>query len=418
MGLTLPRALSSLEVPNYRRFFAGQVVSATGMWVQSIAVSWLVYDLTGSGVALGIVNALQFLPILVGGAWGGLLADRLDKRRLLIVTQSLMAIPGLALWLVTATGVVQVWMVYMLVFLRGALNAVDNPARQSFVVEIVGRERLLNAVSLNSAIVQSSRMIGAALAAVVIATAGISTCFLLNALSFTVTIAALVRMRPADLHPAPVAERAPRMLRDALHTVLRSPALRTPLLLMLIVSPLTLNFVVILPIVARRTYGGNATTFALMTVAMGVGAVFGALRNGVRTSISIRIVSYAAMVLGATLGLTGFAPVYGAALALLVVVGAASVTFTATINSLLQLSAKAEMRGRVMALFTVVFLGSVPIGAPLIGWLGGSFGTRTAFVFCAISALCAGLLGLWSSRRESGVVDAEPERLPEVEAAA
>jgi predicted MFS family arabinose efflux permease len=406
MAVKLPRALSSLEVPNYRRFFTGQVVSATGMWVQSIAVSWLVYNLTGSGVALGIVNALQFLPILVGGAWGGLLADRLDKRRLLIVTQSLMVIPGFALWIVTATGVVQVWMVYVLVFVRGTLNAVDNPARQSFVVEIVGRDRLLNAVSLNSAIVQSSRMIGAALAAVVIATAGISTCFLLNALSFSVTIAALVRMRPADLHPAPAAERAPGQLRAALQTVLHSPALRTPLLLMLIVSPLTLNFVVILPIVARHTYGGNATTFALMTVAMGIGAVFGALRNGMRSSVSLRIVSVAALVLGGSLALTAFAPVYAVALALLVVVGAASVTFTATINSLLQLSAKADMRGRVMALFTVVFLGSVPLGAPLIGWLGGSFGTRTALVFSAVSATAAGILGIWSGRREARSVEA------------
>src|SRR5579864_2543355 len=151
--MRLPRALGSLEVPNYRRFFAGQVVSATGMWVQSIAVSWLVFDLTNSGVALGLVNALQFLPILIGGAWGGLLADRVDKRRLLLATQTAMAVPGLLLWIVTATGAVQVWMVYAIVFVRGALNAVDNPARQSFVVEIVGRDRLLNAVSLNSAIV-------------------------------------------------------------------------------------------------------------------------------------------------------------------------------------------------------------------------------------------------------------------------
>ena len=210
MTAALRRSFDSLAVPNYRRYFAGQVVSLSGNWMQMVAESWLILELTGSGVAVGLTTALQFVPIMVFGAWGGLLADRFPKRTLLIATQAMMILPALGLLAVTATGVVAPWMVYALVFARGIVNAVDNPTRQSFVIEMVGADRVVNAVSLNSVIVHSARIFGPALAGILIATVGVAPCFAVNALSFVAMIAALRSMRPAELSAAPTAPRESR----------------------------------------------------------------------------------------------------------------------------------------------------------------------------------------------------------------
>jgi MFS family permease len=384
------RSFSSLAVPNYRRYFAGQVVSLSGNWMQTVAEAWLVLRLTGSGVALGLAAALQFTPILVAGAWGGLLADRMPKRRLLTITQTTMALPALALWALTTSGDVRLWMVYALIFARGSVNAVDNPARQSFVVEMVGRERVVNAVSLNSVIVQTARIAGPALAAVVIATAGVATCFLLNAASFAVFIVALRRMDPRQLHRAPVTSRGPGQLRAGLAAVLHTPELRTPLLLMAIVGTLSFNFTVLLPLLARYTFSGGPSTLALLFSAMGVGAVLGALFNGSRNAVSPRFVAAAAAAFGVALAATAAAPSLDMALVLLPLVGASSVMFAASVNATLQLAAPPELRGRVMALYAVVFLGSTPIGGPLIGWLSEAAGARAGLAVGAAAALAAG----------------------------
>ena len=219
MSAALRRSFDSLAVPNYRRYFAGQLVSLSGTWMQTVAAIWLILSLTDSGVAVGLTTALQFLPMLLFGAWGGLLADRIPKRRLLIATQALMAIPAIGLFAVTATGVVAPWMVYLAVFAMGSVNAVDNPTRQSFVIEMVGPDRVVNAVSLNSVIVQSARIVGPALAGLLIAGFGVVPCFALNALTFVAMIFALWGMDPRGLHTAPVA--AARAGRDP-----RRPALR------------------------------------------------------------------------------------------------------------------------------------------------------------------------------------------------
>jgi MFS family permease len=383
------RTFASLQVPNYRRYFAGQVVSLSGNWMQTVAEMWLVVQLTGSGVAVGVTAALQFLPIMVLGAWGGLLADRLAKRRLLIVTQSLMALPALALWGLTASGSVEVWMVYALVFARGAINAIDNPARQSFAIEMVGTDRVVNAVALNSVIIHTARIVGPAAAGAVIALVGVATCFLINALSFAAMLVALRAMDPRALHTPEPAKRAAGQVRSALRYVRRTPNLLIPLAMMAVVGTLSFNFQVLLPLLASLTWNGTAALYTALAVAMGVGSVAGALATGARGRTGPRLLVSAAAAFGAAELLVAVAPTVELQLAALVPLGAVSVTFAAGVNSALQLAVDPAMRGRVMALYSVVFLGSTPIGAPLVGWIAEVAGPRAGLLLGAAAALAA-----------------------------
>ena len=359
--------------------------------MQIVAEMWLVLRLTDSGVAVGATSALQFAPILLFGAFGGLLADRFSKRRLLIATQVAMALPALALWALTASGGIELWMVFALVFARGTVNALDNPTRQSFVIEMVGAERVMNAVSLSSVIVHSARIVGPALAGLVIAIWGVEPCFLLNAITFLAMIVALARMDPAELRPAPRSERQPGALRAALRYVRRTPELSIPLGLMAVVGTLTLNFQVLLPLMARFTFDGGASSYSTLVSVMGAGAVAGALVAGTRTQVSARLMVGASAWLGALTLALAAAPGYAFAVAALVPLGAATVTFAASINSALQVHVEPEMRGRVMALYSIVFLGSTPIGGPLVGWLAQTAGPRASLALGGGAALLAGL---------------------------
>jgi MFS family permease len=385
----LHRSFDSLHVPNYRRYFAGQVVSLSGNWMQMVAETWLVLELTRSGVAVGLTAAFQFLPILLFGAYGGLLADRYDKRRLLMFTQAVMAIPALLLWTLTVGGAIQPWMVFVLVFVRGTVNAVDNPTRQAFVIEMVGSGRLVNAVSLNSVIVHCARMVGPALAGVLIATAGVAPCFLLNAVTFAVMIAALSRMEVSELRTPLPAKREPGALRAALRYVRATPALAVPLAMMALVGTLGFNFQVLLPLLAKSSFEGGPQTYGLLVSAMGVGSIAGALAAGARGRISMRILISASAAFGGFTLLAAIAPTLWFEFAALMLVGAASVTFAAGVNSSLQLAVDPEMRGRVMALYSLVFLGSTPIGAPIAGWLSESVGPRAGLLLGAIAAFVA-----------------------------
>ena len=389
MAAALNRTFLSLGVPNYRRYFAGQVVSLSGNWMQIVAEMWLVVQLTGSGVAVGITAALQFLPILLFAAMGGVLADRMDKRRLLMLTQALMVLPALALWGLTVGVAVEIWMVYALVFVRGTVNALDNPARQSFVSELVGASRTVNAVALNAVLVHSARIVGPAIAGGVIAFAGVGPCFLINALSFGAMLVALYGMDTARLHTPRPAPRARGELRSALRYVAATPALRIPLAMMALVGLLSFNFLILLPLLAEFTWQGTATTYALLTTAMGVGSVGGALLAGARGHVTSRLLVGAAAAFGLLLLLAAAAPTLPLQVAALVPLGAVSVTFAAGINSALQVAVDPAMRGRVMALFSVVFLGSTPIGAPLVGWLAEVAGPRAGLVVGAVAALAA-----------------------------
>jgi MFS family permease len=409
----LRRPFASLAIPNYRRYFAGLVVSLSGNWMQTVAEMWLILSLTGSGVAVGLTAALQFVPILLLGAWGGLLADRFAKRRLLIATQAAMAVPALALWLLTVTGSVEVWMVYVLVLVRGTVNALDNPARQSFVVEMVGPEQLVNAVSLNSVIVHCARIVGPAVAGVLIATVGVGACFGLNALSFVATIVALVRMNAAALHPALPARRGAGQIRAALRYVRATPELLVPLAMMAVIGTLAFNFQVLLPLLARFAFHGTAATYAAMTTAMGVGSVIAALTFGARGRVTPALLNGAALALGAAMLVAALAPSLAVELGVLVVLGGASVTFAAGVNSALQLAVEPAMRGRVMALYSVVFLGSTPIGGPLAGWLAGAAGPRAGLVMGGLAALLAGLTAHFAARgRPRGLIGALRARAP------
>jgi len=398
----LRRSVTSLAVPNYRRYFAGQVVSVSGNWMQTVAEMWLIVKLTGSGVSVGVTAGLQFVPILLFGAWGGLIADRLPKRRVLMATQALMALPALTLWALTAAGSVAVWMVYALVLARGAVNAVDNPTRQSFVIELVGPERVVNAVSLNSVIVQSARIIGPATAGAVIALTGVGTCFALNALSFVAMLVALAGMDPRALRDAPPRQRAGGELRAALHHVRAAPGLWIPLAMMALVGTLSFNFQVLMPLLASQTWHGTAATYALLTAAMAVGSVGGALASGARGRVSPRLLVVAAAGFGVLELVAAAAPSLPLQVLALVPLGAMTVTFSAGVNSTMQLAVAPAMRGRVMALYSVVFLGSTPIGAPLVGWLAEVAGPRAGMVLGAGAAMLAAALASGAYARAGG----------------
>jgi MFS family permease len=386
---TLDRTFSSLRIPNYRRYFSGQVVSISGTWMQTVAEMWLMVKLTGSGVSVGLTAGLQFLPVLLFGAWGGLLADRFPKRTVLTITQLAMAVPALTLWALTASGAVQAWMVLALVLVRGSITAIDNPARQAFVVEMVGADRVVNAVSLNSVVVHTSRIIGPAAAGGVIAVLGVAPCFLVNAFSFLAMFVALRRMDPSALSaPRPVA-RVGGELRSALRYVARTPELKIPLVMMAVVGTVSFNFQVLLPLLASFTWHGTAATYALLTAAMGIGSVMGALASSARGRVTSRLLVGSAFAFGAAELLVASAPSLPLQILALVPLGAASVTFAAGINSSLQIAVEPAMRGRVMALYSVVFLGSTPIGAPLVGWLAESAGPRAGLLAGALAALVA-----------------------------
>jgi MFS family permease len=385
----LRKSFNSLEVPNYRRYFAGQLISLSGTWMQTVAAIWVVLTLTDSGVAVGLTTALQFLPMLLLGAWGGLLADRIPKRRLLIATQALMAIPAVGLFAVTATGVVETWMVFLAVFAMGAVNAIDNPTRQSFVIEMVGPDRVVNAVSLNSVIVQVARIAGPALAGILIATVGVVPCFALNALTFVAMIFALSGMDTERLQAPPVAPRERGAIRAALRYVAATPELAVPLALMGLVGTLGFNFQVVLPLLARFSFDGGAMTYGALTAAMAVGSIAGALVTGHHGRTGPRLIAAGALAFGLLALLSAAMPSLALEVVALAGLGAAAVTFAATINSSLQLNVSPEMRGRVMALYSVVFLGSTPIGAPLTGWLAETYDPRVTLLLAGVTGLTA-----------------------------
>lgn len=401
---TLRRTFASLANRNYRLFMVGQVVSMSGTWMQSIAQGWLVLRLTGSGTALGLVVALQFLPVLLVGPLGGVIADRFPKRRLLAVTQFLAMFQAATLGLLVVTGTVELWMVYAMAGLFGLVTAIDNPARQTFVLEMVGPANLTNAITLNSVVVNAARVVGPALAGLLIAVVGIGVCFLVNAASYVTVLGALALMRSDELDPSPTQARARHQLRDGLAYVRSTPALLIPLVMMAIIGTLSYEFTVILPLVAERTFGGGAGTFATLTSAMGVGAVVGGLATAGRArQPSDESLVRAAALFGVVILAAAMAPSLWMEVAVLVLVGAASINVLATGNTTLQLRSAPEMRGRVMALWAVAFLGTTPVGGPIIGFIGEHAGPRIGLGVGGLAALGAALLGWWTLLRVPGI---------------
>lgn len=384
---------AALAVPNFRLYLAGQAVSLTGTWMQVVAQSWLVLQLSRSGTLLGLVAAAQFLPVLVLGPYGGLVADRAGKRRLLLGTQSALGALALVLGLLTVTHVIRLWMVFVLAVALGMVNAVDQPTRQTFVPEMVGRDRLQNAVSLNSVLTNAARAVGPAVAGVLIATAGVGVCFMANAASFAAVLAALARIRTVTLHPATPAGREPGQLRQGLRYVRGAPGLLVPLLMMALVGTLAYEFQVSLPLLARVSLHGGASTYGFLTAAMGAGAVAGGLvvaataRTGL-LPFTIASAGFTASILAAAL-----VPSLAGELAALTVTGFFSTAFMASGNTTLQLTADPQFRGRVMALWSVTFTGSTPVGGPIIGVVADDLGPRYGLGLGALACLAATLLG-------------------------
>jgi MFS family permease len=393
------RTFASLRVPNYRIFFIAQVVSTNGTWMQRVAQYWLVLHLTGSGVALGLTAALQSVPILLFGAWGGLIADRVNKRLLLVATQVASGVVGLSLAVVTLSGTVQLWMIYFLALCLGMINVFDNPARQSFVTEMVGPAQIPNAVGLNSAVFTSSRMIGPAIAGLVISVVGTGWCFLYNGLSFFAVVAGLLMMRPSKLHRVPRLTRGRGQIREGLHYAWGRPELRTPLLLLMVSGTFAFNWNVVLPLMARYTFHSGAETFGVMLSMIGIGAFIGALASAGRPNPTHRLLVYAALTFGAMMLAVALAPTLWLVMLALVPMGAAMTTFQATGNSLLQLNSTPEFRGRIMSLYVAAFIGMTPIGSPIVGWVSQQYGARTGLALGAIATLGAAAASLPTLRR-------------------
>jgi MFS family permease len=390
---------AALAVPNYRRYIAGQAISLTGTWMQMAAQSWLVLSLTDSATQLGLIIALQTLPVLLLGPYGGVVADRVDKRRLMVCLQSVMGLQALTLGVLTVTGAVRVWQIGVLAVLLGLNNAFENPARQSFMLEMVGAEHLRNAVSLNSVLVNVARTVGPAVGGILIATVGTGVCFLFNAVSFVPVVASLLTLERTALRPSPPAARAPGQLREGLRYVARSPELAAPLLMMAAVGCLAYEFQVSLPVMARTGLHVGAAGYGFMTAAMGVGAVAGGLLVAARGRTGLPTLVAAAAGFGVVLLTASLAPNLPLELLALALVGWASISFMATGNSTLQLAADPTMRGRVMALWFVAFQGSTPIGGPIVGWVIAQAGARAGLGLGALTCLLVALAGLLAMRR-------------------
>jgi MFS family permease len=389
---------AALSVPNYRRYYSGQAISLIGTWMQMTAQAWLVLSLTHSSTMLGVIVALQTLPVLILGPYGGVVADRVDKRRLSIALQAVMGVQALILGVLTVTGEVQVWQIGILAALLGLNNAFENPARQSFMLEMVGPEHLRNAVSLNSVLANTARVIGPAVAGILIATVGEGVCFLVNAASFVAVIASLVTLDLTKLNPTVPTPRARGQLREGLRYIRNTPELAVPLLMMAAAGCLTYEFQVTLPVMASRGLHVGATGFGFMTASMGVGAVLGGLLVAARGQIGLRPLILSAAGFGIALAFATLAPSLAIELVALMFVGWGSISFMSMGNSTLQLTAEPGMRGRVMSLWFVSFQGSTPIGGPIVGWLMAAAGARAGLGIGAVTCFVVALAGLAALR--------------------
>ncbi|MER6953172.1 MFS transporter [Streptomyces sp. NPDC000618] len=387
---------SSLRIRNYRLFFLGQVVSNIGTWMQRIAQDWLVLSLTGSATAVGFTTALQFLPMLLFGLYGGVLVDRLPKRRALLFTQSAMAVTGIALALLTLSGQVQVWHVYVAAFSVGLATVVDNPARQSFVSEMVGPDQLQNAVSLNSANFQSARLVGPAVAGLMITGVGTGWAFLANGLSFVAPITGLLLMRARELHAVERAPRAKGQLREGLHYVAGRPDLIWTITLVGFIGTFGFNFPVYLSAFADDVFHAGAGSYSLFNTLMAVGSLAGALLAARRGTAKMRVMIAAAVAFGVMETVAAGAPSLWLFALLMIPIGMFGMTVNVTANTSIQMGTDPAMRGRVMALYMMVFLGGSPVGAPIAGWITDAYGVRAGLavggVIAATAALAIGLV--------------------------
>ncbi len=403
---------SSLKVPNYRLYFSGQLISLIGTWMQTTAQAWLVLTLTNSPTTLGLVVALQTIPVMLLGPYGGVIADRVDKRRLMVVLQSMMGLQALVLGLLSVFGIVRLWEICVLAVVLGLNNTFEMPARQAFVREMVGKDELRNAITLNSVTANAARAVGPAIAGVLIATAGVGWCFLANAASFVAVVVSLIVMDRAALAPSRPERRARGQLRAGLAYAMGTTEIAVPLVMMAVVGTLAYEFQVTLPVLARGTFHGGSEAFGFMTAAMGVGAVVGGLVTAARGRTGLRPMLIACAGFGLAMLLCALSPALPIAYLALLLVGWGSVSFIAIGNSTIQLSSAPNMRGRAIALWQVAFQGTTPIGGPFIGWIIAATGARSGLMVGALSCGVAIAAGAAIGRRRlSSIPVAEPASL-------
>ena len=385
------KTFAALRVRNFRLYFIGQLISVSGTWMQSVAQGWLILQITGSSVELGIAVALQYVPILVFGFYGGLIADRHEKRHILYATQTGAGVLALTLGLLVTTGHVTVSSVYVLASLLGVVNLFDVPARQAFVQEMVGRDLITNAVSLNSVLMNSGRLIGPGVAAVFIAVLGTAICFYANAVSYLAVLVALVMMRSSEFLPMRTVVRERGQLRSGLRYVFDTPLLRNAIVAVAVVGTFAFNFTVTLPLFAHTTFHQrSAAQYGLLMAAMGLGAIVGGLFIAHRSRATPKLLSTLAFGFGISMTLVSLAPSLVWAELALIPTGAFSIAFASTANATLQLNSSQQMRGRVMSLYGTAFLGSTPIGAPLLGLIIGATNPRLGLFVGAVATLAIG----------------------------
>jgi MFS family permease len=423
LGRIRDTTFASLSTRNYRLFFTGQLVSVSGTWMQTVAQSFLVLQLTHSGTVLGLTTAARFGPMFLFGPWGGVIADRLDKRRVLYVTQALAGLIAAVFAILAGTHVINIPIVYLLAAALGFVNVFDNPARQSLISELVPPHQLSNAVTLNSVTINMARVFGAAFGGVIAARLGLALCFGVNALSFVAVLITLAMMATADIRYPPRAPREPGQLRAGLRYVRATPQLLLPLLMIAIVGTLAWEFQVSLPLLASGTFRGGAGTYGAMTAVMGAGAVVGGLVSASRTRVGLRSLAIAATGWGTAITLAALAPTLALEFLALVFVGYGSITFNTYAKTTLQLSAAPQMRGRVMALWALAWVGSTPIGGPIVGWVGEQLGARWSLLVGGVPTLAVGLvaypvLSRLDRRRLAAAPAANPAAAPAAATAA
>ncbi len=395
------RTFSSLRGSrNFRLYLVGMAVSATGTWINFTASSWLVLQLTDSGTALGVNAALMFGPVLFLAPFGGVLADRFDKRRILLWSQFSYAMVALVMSGLVFTDVIEIWMVYVLSVMGGIVTAIDNPARQSFYVEMVGEEVLTNAVSLNSAVFTGSRIVGPAVAGILIASVGMAVCFLIDGLSYFAVIGALVAMRPSELHPQKRTTRERGHMAAGFRYVWETPQLRWPLIVMAVVFTFVFQWQILIPLLAERGFDAGPREFGVMSAAAGVGSFVAALWMANRNATpAMRRLAWYVIGTGVAMAAAAVSPTLWLATLAMVPLGFGAMAFMINGNTMLQLTARPEARGRVMALYGVVFLGSTPIGSPIVGWIGEHLGPRVDLLMTASIAIGVGATVLWARAR-------------------
>jgi MFS family permease len=393
-----PRTFRSLRYRNFRLFFFGQLISQAGTWLTTIALTLLVLHATNSGVAVGALVACQFVPVLLLGAWGGVVADRSDKRKLLIITQTLEMLQSFALAALAFASHTPLVLFYVVALAGGFMLAFDNPTRRSFVAEMVPESGVQNAVTLNSALMTSSRIIGPLIAGVLVVTVGFGWCFTVDAISYLAVIAGLFMMRPSELRQPARTPKGRGQIAAAFRYMRRVPDLRIPLVMAAIVGTLTFNFSVVLPLFVEHTLHGNDLTYTVLYAVLSVGSVAGALVAAHARRIELRHVVIASFGFGIAMIFLAIAPTLGAAFPAAVFVGFTSVAFMTTSTAIVQVRSSADMRGRVLAFQAMVFIGSTPIGGPILGAICDAFGARTGIAIGAAAAIGAAVWAWFAVR--------------------